>query len=82
MIFLKCAGLVGPKSGNVDFILVFVCFFEVSRVPRVRRGKSATRRQRGSGGGLVGPKSGNVEKVLVLKALFKGSRGPRGPQPN
>ena len=23
-----CGGLVGPKSGNVDFIQVFVCFFE------------------------------------------------------
>ena len=23
-----CAGLLGPKSGNVDFIQVFVCFFE------------------------------------------------------
>ena len=23
-----CAGLVGPKNENVDFILVFVCFFE------------------------------------------------------
>ena len=24
-----CAGLLGPKSENADFILVFVCFFEV-----------------------------------------------------
>ena len=24
-----CAGLVGPKSENVDFPQVFVCFFEV-----------------------------------------------------
>ena len=24
-----CAGLLGPKSENVDFIQVFVCFFEV-----------------------------------------------------
>ena len=25
-----CGGLMGAKSGNVDFILVFVCFFEGS----------------------------------------------------
>ena len=25
-----CTGLVGPKSGNVEKPLVFVCFFEVS----------------------------------------------------
>ena len=24
-----CAGLVGPKSANVDFPHIFVCFFEV-----------------------------------------------------
>ena len=29
-----CGGLVGPKSENVDFILVFVCFFEGSRGAR------------------------------------------------
>ena len=26
-----CAGLVGPESENVDFSLVFVCFFEGQR---------------------------------------------------
>ena len=26
-----CGGLVGPKSENVDFSLVFVCFFEGQR---------------------------------------------------
>ena len=24
-----CAGLLGPKSENVDFMQVFLCFFEV-----------------------------------------------------
>ena len=48
-----CAGLLGPKSENVDFIQVFVCFFEGSRVPRVHRGKSATRRAEAVGGGVI-----------------------------
>ena len=30
-----CGGLVGPKSGNVEKVLVFKAFFEGSREPRV-----------------------------------------------
>ena len=29
-----CGGLVGPKSGNVEKVLVFKCFFEGSRVQK------------------------------------------------
>ena len=32
-----CAGLVGPKSENVEIPLVFKGFFEASRRPRVRQ---------------------------------------------
>ena len=32
-----CAGLVGPKSGNVEKVLVFKAFFEGSKGPRGRQ---------------------------------------------
>ena len=32
-----CAGLVGPKSENVEKVLVFKVFFEGSRRPRLRQ---------------------------------------------
>ena len=32
-----CSGLVGPKSGNVEKVLVFICFSEGSRVARLRQ---------------------------------------------
>ena len=46
-----CAGLVGPKSENVDFIQVFVCFFEGSRGPRGRQSRERPSEPRGLGGG-------------------------------
>ena len=32
-----CAGLVGPKSGNVEKVLVFKAFFEGLKGPRGRQ---------------------------------------------
>ena len=32
-----CGGMVGPKSENVEKVLVFKAFFEGSRAPRVRQ---------------------------------------------
>ncbi len=32
-----CGGLLGPKSGNVEKVLVFKAFFEGSRGPRLRQ---------------------------------------------
>ena len=34
-----CGGLLGPKSGNVEKVLVFKAFFEGSRAPRVRQSR-------------------------------------------
>ena len=34
-----CGGLVGPKSGNVEKVLVFKAFFEGSRGPRGRQNR-------------------------------------------
>ena len=46
-----CGGMVGPKSENVEKVLVFKAFFEGSRGPRVRQGKFANIRPRPLGGG-------------------------------
>ena len=39
-----CGSLVGPKSGNVEKVLVFKAFLKGSRQPRVPQGKFATER--------------------------------------
>ena len=39
-----CGGLVGPKSGNVEKVLVFKAFLKGSRKPRGRQGKFAAKR--------------------------------------
>ena len=39
-----CAGLLGPKSGNVEKVLVFKAFLKGSRKPRGRQGKFAVER--------------------------------------
>ena len=44
-------GLVGPKSGNVEKVLVFKAFLKGSRKPRGPQGKFATERAGPVGGG-------------------------------
>ena len=51
-----CGGLVGPKSENVEKVVVFVGSFEGSRGPRVRQN-----RERPSE-----PERFDIEKVIVL----------------
>ena len=46
-----CGGMVGPKSENVEKVLVFKAFFEGSRGPRGRQGKFAILRPLPLGGG-------------------------------
>ena len=56
-----CSGLVGPKSGNVEKVPVFNCFFEGSRVQKVfceNEQLSETDRL-GGGRGRVNPPLGN-----------------------
>ena len=73
-----CAGLVGPKSENVDFIQVFVCFFEVQgrggeekRIPAPQFGTP-----RGGIKGGVNPSSyGRWEDKITLDDSGQGSGG-------
>ena len=46
-----CAGLVGPKSENVEISLVLRLFFEGSRGPRGRQDREKSSEPRGLGGG-------------------------------
>ena len=46
-----CAGLVGPKSENVEKVLVFKAFLEGSRGPRVCQACEPHSEPRGLGGG-------------------------------
>ena len=39
-----CAGLLGPKSGNVEKVLVFKAFLKGSRKPRAPQRKFVTER--------------------------------------
>ena len=75
-----CAGLVGPKSENVEKALVCKPFL-VEKVCKKqhKEEKSACRLEMASMmhicSGLVGPKSENVDFSLVLQAFFKAQRG-------
>ena len=49
-----CAGLVGPKSENVEISLVLPLLFEGSRGPRLRQSREEVSEPRGLGGGRGG----------------------------
>ena len=60
-------GLVGPKSGNVEKVLVFKAFLKGSRKPRGPQGKFAVERAGPVGGG-------RGRENLPLVGLFRGFR--------
>ena len=51
-----CGGMVGPKSENVEKVLVFKAFFEGSRAPRARQDREQP----------SGPGRFEVQKVMFL----------------